>query len=306
MLLLRLSTKFVFCFFSLISAVAPCKAQKKISSKQFTKMAEAMVQAWNQGDAEKVASYYSAQAVIVQPEYPQAGIEESVVRGREQIFQFVKSGKATLQWNSLGFDEVMQMGFGEFTRKGESLSYHGICVIQIADGLIGYTLTFQFGSTASWEDFARQVSSPTPLKKGEKLDRRQFVTLLQNWVSGWQTGDPAKSADTFTKTATGFKPKYRDGQWVVDYSQGGREATLKSLTEFCKVVKETNTVVSMVWNQIAFDDRSQFGIGEYTFKWDGKPFHGIMLLHTREGLLSERHEYEYPSSKEWKEFTERF
>ena len=129
--------------------------------------------------------------------------------------------------------------------------------------------------------------------------------LLQNLVSGWQEGDPAKSAGSYSETATGFKPKYRESQWVVDYSEGGREATLKSLTEFCKVVKETNAVVSMEWHQIAFDERSQFGIGEYTFTWDGHPFHGIMFFHIRDGLLSERHEYEYPSSQSWEEFTER-
>jgi hypothetical protein len=57
----------------------------------------------------------------------------------------------------------------------------------------------------------------------------------------------------------------------------------------------------MRWHHIAFDETTQTGFGEYTFKLTGQ-YHGIVVVRVRDGLITHWREYQYKSDLPYDEF----
>jgi hypothetical protein len=78
-------------------------------------------------------------------------------RGRSALREFFAASIAPprsdrMRWHAVAFDSVQQVGFGEYTYRGQQ-HYHGIVVVQIEGGLIRSWREYQYGSPLSWEAF---------------------------------------------------------------------------------------------------------------------------------------------------------
>jgi hypothetical protein len=58
----------------------------------------------------------------------------------------------------------------------------------------------------------------------------------------------------------------------------------------------------MLWHHIAFDEKSQVGFGEYTFKYKEYQAHGVVTIKVQNGMISNWREYEVQSSASWETF----
>jgi hypothetical protein len=58
----------------------------------------------------------------------------------------------------------------------------------------------------------------------------------------------------------------------------------------------------MTWHDLVFDEASQVGAGEYTFKLNGQ-YHGVVMVQLRGGLIACWREYQTASPLSWEEFS---
>ena len=57
-----------------------------------------------------------------------------------------------MTWHHLAFNELQQIGFGEYTFEMHGC-YHGIVIVKIKAGLIKHWREYQYKTELSWEEF---------------------------------------------------------------------------------------------------------------------------------------------------------
>lgn len=73
------------------------------------------------------------------------------------------------------------------------------------------------------------------------------------------------------------------------------------LFEFFGGEKGFDRPMKMIWHNIAFDEETQVGFGEYTFSLN-KQYHGIVAIKIENGKIISWREYQYQSELDWKTF----
>ena len=122
------------------------------------------------------------------------------------------------------------------------------------------------------------------------LNTHQFEKLLQNLAEGWNTGDAGRAADCFTGDAIYLEPPDKQ-------VYKGREALQAFFEETARIAP-----MQMTWHHLLFDEEKQIGVGEYTFAWNARILHGIVILQLAGGRIKRWREYQYPSSVDWENF----
>jgi ketosteroid isomerase-like protein len=130
-------------------------------------------------------------------------------------------------------------------------------------------------------------------RAANKITAAQFKDLMRTVAAGWNEGDAKKAADCYTEDAIYTEPP--DRQVYV-----GRQA----LYEFFGGDKKPDPPMKMALHNLAFDEESQTGFGEYTFQMNNR-YHGIVVVKIRGGKISNWREYQYKSDLEWREFVKK-
>ena len=147
--------------------------------------------------------------------------------------------------------------------------------------------------TGAWLVALILVSGAAQAATPRKLDDVGFRALLQTLADGWSEDNARKAADCFTEDAVYTEPpakqEYRGRQMLFEFFGGeqGRKSAMK-----------------MVWHHVAFDVRSQVGMGEFTFEYGSKA-HGVVVIRVRDGLIANWREYYYESELGWDEFVKK-
>lgn len=116
----------------------------------------------------------------------------------------------------------------------------------------------------------------------------QFRALIDRVATGWRTGDARLAADCFAETAVYEEPPAKQlyrGRPALYAFFGGEE----------------KLPMQMRLHHVAFDERSQTGFAEYTFKLANQ-YHGIIVIRVRDGLITHWREYQYKSDVPYEEF----
>jgi SnoaL-like domain len=117
----------------------------------FRAMLDSVAAGWNSGRSNLAANCFAEKAVYVEPP------DRQLYRGRPAIREFFAASVQParpdrIRWHAVAFDSVSQIGFGEYTYRGQR-NNHGIVVVHLEAGLIRYWREYQYGSPLSWEDF---------------------------------------------------------------------------------------------------------------------------------------------------------
>jgi hypothetical protein len=125
----------------------------------------------------------------------------------------------------------------------------------------------------------------------ERATTEEFKSLMRTVAEGWNEGNAKKAADCYTEDAIYSSPpdsKYRKGRQI--------------LFEFFGGDKGRDAPMKMTWHHLAFDDESQIGFGEYTFKYKDYQAHGIVAIKVGHRKIANWREYEIPSNLSWGQF----
>lgn len=127
-----------------------------ITAEQFHQLMQTIADGWNTGDARKAAVCYTEDARYSEPP------EKQVYSGRSALYAFFGGDEKPdppmcMVWHHLAFNEAEQVGFGEYTYKGNH-QYHGIVVVKLRDGLISHWREYQYQSVLPWQEFTAKSS----------------------------------------------------------------------------------------------------------------------------------------------------
>lgn len=279
-----------------------------LDRKGFEKLIRQVAEGLNEGNAKKAADCFSSDAIFSSPDFNAAKVKGFVHQGKDAIYKFFggdsgRPERANLVWQSWGFDETNQTGFGEYTYRYGAYQGHGVAMIHVKNKAISNWRDYKFEFYSNWHEFLGTNQSVMKDSAGKKIDGTEFRKLIDTWIAGWAENDAGKASGCFTEDTFTLKPQYdKEGKVTVHYGPGGRAAMLKALTEFAEAKKKRGFTTSMEWHTVAFDKELQIGVGEYTFHFDKEPYHGVMVLRINDGLISREHEYEYDSKVEWDDF----
>jgi hypothetical protein len=153
------------------------------------------------------------------------------------------------------------------------------------------------GGLGTWIAVQGNVSTGSAPERGsgpgEQLRMRaaEFDRLLETVAKGWNEGNARTAADCFDENAIYSAPpgpNIRKGR--------------NTLYEFFGGAKGREAPMSMKWHHLAFSERSQIGFGEYTFRYKDYQGHGIVIVRTSSGKISNWREYEMQSDLTWEAF----
>lgn len=117
---------------------------------------------------------------------------------------------------------------------------------------------------------------------------REFRGLLERVAAGWNAGDARAASAAFAEAAVYEEPPakqlYRGRAELFAFFGGDEKLPM-----------------AMRWHHIAFDETTQTGFGEYTFKLTGQ-YHGAVVVRVRDGLITHWREYQYKSDLPYDEF----
>ena len=125
---------------------------------------------------------------------------------------------------------------------------------------------------------------------GAHATTAQFKQLMQTIADGWTEPDPRKAADCYAEDAIYSSPpdphvhQGREDLYYFFYGDGDKPRKM-----------------GMVWHHLAFDEQSQVGFGEYTFRGTHQ-FHGIVVVQLVDGKIKNWREYEVISKLDWRQF----
>ena len=126
--------------------------------------------------------------------------------------------------------------------------------------------------------------------KPERLTTAEFRELMATVAEGWNEGNARKAADCFAPNATYSEPPRQQ-------FYEGREALFEFFGGHGK------RSMSMTWHHLVFDEQSQVGAGEYTFRGNSQS-HGVTMVKIEGGLIRNWREYQYRSALPWDEFVD--
>jgi ketosteroid isomerase-like protein len=128
----------------------------KTNSSEFNQLMQAIADGWNKGNARKAADCFSEDVVYVEPP------DKQLYHGRAELYDFFGGDQGTdipmkMTWHHLAFNEVEQIGFGEYTFEMHG-RYHGIVVVKVENGLVSHWREYQYQTTLDWEAFTHHNS----------------------------------------------------------------------------------------------------------------------------------------------------
>ena len=154
--------KIILAYTVLLIIYTSCDNIKKsdmsgVSKMEFEKLLQKVAFGWNNGDAKSAADCFTENAVYIEPP------NEQLYIGREELFEFFggKEGRAepmSMAWHHLIFDELKQMGVGEYTFKYKGRITHGLVIIQIHKGKISRWREYQYRTNMEWKEFIGESS----------------------------------------------------------------------------------------------------------------------------------------------------
>jgi hypothetical protein len=127
--------------------------------------------------------------------------------------------------------------------------------------------------------------------ENEQMSSDQFADVLMQIADGWNKGDAKMAADVFAVDAIYEEPprkQYYEGQVAIFEFFGGE--------------KGFDTPMKMTWHNVAFNEQTQVGFGEYTFAMN-KQYHGIVVVKIKNKKIARWREYQYASAMDWSEFS---
>jgi hypothetical protein len=131
---------------------------------------------------------------------------------------------------------------------------------------------------------------PASQSEPGRLTAAEFRKLMTTVSAGWNEGNARKAADCFADDAT--------------YSEPPRKQFYKGravLFEFFGGSKKPEPPMQMVWHHLVFDEATQVGAGEYTFRMNNQ-YHGVVMVKVRNGRIANWREYQYQSALPWDDF----
>jgi hypothetical protein len=137
---------------------------------------------------------------------------------------------------------------------------------------------------------ATTCSSDTKRPDGQ-FTSRDFAKLMQTVAEGWNEGNARKAADCFTEDAIHSSPpspKVHKGK--------------PALYQFFGGPKGRGAPMFMGWHRLVFDEETQIGFGEYTFRYGKYQAHGVAVIRIRSGKIQNWREYEVASHLDWDHF----
>ena len=123
-----------------------------------------------------------------------------------------------------------------------------------------------------------------------RLTAAEFRELMTTVAAGWNEGDARKAADCFAEDATYSEPPRKQ-------FYKGRAA----LFRFFGGDRKPEPPMKMAWHHLVFDEATQVGAGEYTFRMN-RQYHGVVMVKVRNGRIHNWREYQYQSALPWDEF----
>lgn len=117
-----------------------------------------LADAWNRGDPRSGADCFTPDAIYLEPPDRQRHV------GRAELYTFFGGAAPdppamSMTWHHLAVDDVTGLVFGEYTFSG-NMTYHGVAVIQLRDGLISAWREYQYQSPLAFTDFAGDSLRP--------------------------------------------------------------------------------------------------------------------------------------------------
>jgi hypothetical protein len=125
----------------------------KLKTPEFERLMLTIADGWNEGNARKSADCFCEDAVYVEPP------DKQVHHGRDQLFEFFGGDHGPelpmhMTWHHLAFNEVEQIGFGEYSFQMHG-KYHGIVIVKLVNGLVKSWREYQYKTDLDWKEFAR-------------------------------------------------------------------------------------------------------------------------------------------------------
>jgi ketosteroid isomerase-like protein len=118
------------------------------------------------------------------------------------------------------------------------------------------------------------------------MNRDDFVRLMETIAERWIAGDTRRALELFTEDAVYMEPP--DEQ---------RYEGLGELFEFFG--GDDPPPMQLRWHHLVVD--GDVGVAEYTFRGN-RQYHGIAIVHLRDGKISHWREYQVESTLDWEDF----
>ena len=131
---------------------------------------------------------------------------------------------------------------------------------------------------------------PAPAVQGG-LDAGEYRVLMERVAEGWREGNATKAVECFTEDALYEEPPRKQ-------FHSGRA----DLFEFFGGTSGTDKPMHMTWHHLAFDERTQVGAGEYSFRLN-RQYHGVVMVQIRGGRIARWREYQTESPLSFEEFS---
>lgn len=162
--MLRLSIQRVlYCVLALatLAALVGCSTVKprvpstsQFTGESFRQLLETLATGWNTNDASLAASVFAEDAVYVEPP------DKQLYVGKEAIYEFFggENGRddwMRMQWHNVAFNEVEQVGSGEFTFSWDGGQVHGMVSVTVRRGKIELWREYFYDSDLNWDEFTR-------------------------------------------------------------------------------------------------------------------------------------------------------
>jgi hypothetical protein len=133
-------------------------------------------------------------------------------------------------------------------------------------------------------------SGPSSANDGAPLREEEFRALMARVADGWNEGNAVKAADCFADDAVYLEPPNHQVYL-------GR----KAIYEFFVGPDKPVLLPHMAWHHLAFNEKDQVGLGEYTFQKNHR-FHGVAVVLVRDGKIVRWREYQYRSDLDFESF----
>jgi ketosteroid isomerase-like protein len=118
------------------------------------------------------------------------------------------------------------------------------------------------------------------------MNRDDFVRLMETIAERWIAGDTRRALELFTEDAVYMEPpdeqRYEGRDELFEFFGGDDPPPMQ-----------------LRWHHLVVD--GDVGVAEYTFRGN-RQYHGIAIVHLRDGKISRWREYQVESTLDWEDF----
>ena len=142
-------SRFIFVLALLLSIGA--ENPQNITAVKFQTLMQTVADGWSEGNARKAADCFTKDAIYTEPP------DKQLYKGREALFKFFGGNEGRklqmkMTWHYLIFDELKQIGAGEFTFEYGG-KVHGMVIVKITNGKINNWREYWYESNLDWQKF---------------------------------------------------------------------------------------------------------------------------------------------------------